>query len=339
MTLIERPLLWAVAALFLTVALGVAGYMWIEGWGPFDALWMVAITLTTIGFGEVHPLSHTGRVFTLGLIIAGVSIGTYAMTQLTALVVEGRLGRALRERQRRRRLQAVNDHYIVIGYGRLGTAVVEELVASGVKVCVIEKDAEAIPRLEASNLPFVVGDGSDDDVLREAGVTRARGLAVAVSHPAEAVFATMSARELNPNLNIVTRVADPENAVKARRAGATAVVSPHTMGGWRMAHGLVRPHTSSFLDLASLAAHADIQLDEFVVEPASPLVGGTLGSLQVGERHGVLVVAIRRADGTLIPTPHATALIQALDVLIVIGAPKGVRSFGEMVTARPRDPR
>ena len=155
-------------------------------------------------------------------------------------------------------------------------------------------------------------------------------------HPAEAVFATMSARELNPSLNIVTRVADPENAVKARRAGATAVVSPHTMGGWRMAHGLVRPHTSSFLDLASLASHADIQLDEFVVEPTSPLVGGTLGNMHVGERHGVLVVAIRRADGTLVPTPHASALIQALDVLIVIGAPKGVRSFGEMVTAPVR---
>jgi voltage-gated potassium channel len=324
----QRPVLLGLVALCAVLAGGTLGYMAIEGWSALDALWMVMITLTTIGFGEVHPLSPNGRLFTLGLIVAGLGIGTYTMTQITAQVVEGRFGAALATRRRRRQLETLNDHFIVVGYGRLGQTIVEELRASGVRVCVIEKDPKAIADLHALGLPLVDGDGSTDDVLRLAGIGRARGVAVAVSSSAEAVFVTLSARELNPTVNIVTRVADAEHAVKARRAGASSVVSPHTMGGWRMAHGLVRPHASSFLDLATLATHAEIQLDEFVVHPASALVGNTLKRQRVAERFGVLVVAIRRADGKMVATPDASTELAAHDVLIVIGAPEKVQRFG-----------
>jgi voltage-gated potassium channel len=317
-----------VLALVGVLIVGTAGYMWIEGWGALDALWMVVITLTTIGFGEVHPLSTAGRAFTLIIILAGVSVGTYTMSQVTAQVVEGKMGAAIRLRRRRRRVEALKDHFIVVGYGRLGQTIVEELTASSVAVCVIDKEPNALARLTAAGLPFVEGDGSDDRALKEAGIARARGLAVAVSSSAEAVFVTLSARELNRGLNIVTRVADAENAVKARRAGATSVVSPHTMGGWRMAHGLVRPHASSFLDLATLATHAEIQLDEFLIPAGSSLVGSTLRSQRIGERFGVLVVAIRRVDGTMVATPSANVVLDARDVVIVIGAPKGVVDFG-----------
>jgi voltage-gated potassium channel len=136
--MIQRPILLAAAALLGVMALGTYGYVAIEGWTPFDAFWMVVITLTTIGFGEVHPLSDAGRIFTLGVILAGVSIGTYTMTQVTQLVIEGKMGEALGARRRRRRMDALRDHYIVVGYGRLGQTIVEELLASGSTVCVIE---------------------------------------------------------------------------------------------------------------------------------------------------------------------------------------------------------
>lgn len=330
----DRPILAGVVALVAVVVLGTVGYVTLEGWSTLDAFWMVMITLTTIGFGEVHPLSPTGRVFTLGIILAGVGVGTYTMTAITAQVVEGKLGEALLQRRRRRRVEGLQDHVVVVGYGRLGQTIVEELTASRVAVCVIDNDPEALARLEAANLPFVKGDGSDDQVLRRAGIGRARGLAVAVSSSAEAVFVTLSARELNRSLNIVTRVSDAEHAIKAKRAGATSVVSPHTMGGWRMAHGLVRPHASSFLDLATLATHAEIQLDEFVVPASSAMVGTTLKRQRIGERFGVLVVAIRRPDGTMVPTPDAAAEIGAGDVLIVIGSPEKVLRFGEALAGR-----
>lgn len=331
--MISRPVLFGALALAFVLAGGTFGYMWIEGWSFFDALWMVTITLTTIGFGEIHPLSPPGRVFTLGLILTGVGVGTYTMTQITAQIVEGKWGEALRQRQRRRQMDALKDHFVVVGYGRLGQTIVEELVASRVPVCVIDSDPAALARLAAAGLPYVSGDGSNDDILRAAGILRARGVAVAVSSSAEAVFVTLSARELNPKLNIVTRVSDTEHALKAKRAGATSVVSPHTMGGWRMAHGLVRPHASSFLDLATLATHAEIQLDEFIVPPSSAFNGVSIKRMRLGERYGVLVVAVRRADGTMIPAPGADTELAGNDVIIVIGAPDKVQRFGAELTS------
>lgn len=311
---------------------GVCGYVLIEGWSPLDAVWMVVITLTTVGFGEVHPLSPLGRVFTIGLILAGIGIGTYTMGQLTSMVVEGGLRDVLRARRRNRQMDKLTGHTIVVGYGRLGKTIVHELRAAGMPVAVIEQDPALVREIEASQVcPVVVGDGADDDVLRAAGVKRAKGLAVAVSNAAQAVFVTLSAREMNRELNIVTRVADAEHAIKARRAGATSVVSPHTMGGWRMAHGIVRPHASTFLDLATLGSHEDVQFDEFSVAAGSSLVGKSLGELAIRDRFQVVVVAIRRSGGQILPAPGSAEVTCEDDVLIVVGAPVAVRRMAAFV--------
>lgn len=310
--------------------------MLIEDWSFLDSLWMVVITLTTIGFGEIHPLSHSGRVFTMVLIVLGVSVGGYTMTRLTTDLMEGQFGAALRLRRRQNVLDKLQNHFIVIGFGRLGRTIVEELIATGVPVCVIEREPSSVAALEAARMcPFVVGDGSADEVLKSAGILRARGVAIAVSSGAEAVYATLSARELNPQLNIITRVTDPEHALKARRAGATSVVSPHTMGGWRMAHGLVRPHATSFLDLATLASHEDIMLEEFELGIGAPIVGFTLGELRIAERYGVLVIAVRHSDGRMVPTPGAKQALQVRDVMIVVGSPAQVRAFAKVVSGSP----
>jgi len=312
----------------LVVGLGVTGFHVLEGWSWLDSAWMVLITLTTIGFGEVHPLTPVGRVFTMLLIVAGLGVGTYAMTGLTQQLIDGDIGRAMRARRRRRLMKRLDPHYIVVGYGRLGKTIVEQLRAMDSPVVVIERDGANAEAAERDGLIAITGDASDDNVLRQAGIERARGIAVAVSSAAEAVYVTMSARELRPDLDIVTRVSDPEHALKAKRAGATNVVNPHVMGGWRMAQGLARPHAGTFLDLAMLASNAELSIDEFIIGDRTPLVGRTLAEAHFSE-DGVLIVAIRRTDGVLLPAPRADAMIHGGDVLIALGDPASVRRLGE----------
>lgn len=330
---LSRPLWFSIAALAAIVTLGTVGYVLIEGWPVADALWMVVITLTTIGYEEVHPLSNAGRILTVALVAAGVGVGAYAVTRITQVFLEGDFTRALRERRRRRMVKNLSGHTIVVGHGRLGASVVCELVSAGHPVCVVDRDARAVEELEAEGkVPVIVGDGADDAVLKQAGIDRAQTLAVAVSGGAEAIYVTLSARGLRPDLYILTRVEDPDTGIKARRAGANGVISPHLMGGWRMAHGLIRPHASSLLDLAVLGAHKEFLFDELEVPSDSALVGNSLGDLRVRDRFDVLVVGVRQADGELVVTPKGSQPIAAGDVLIVMGSPAGVRRLQAALT-------
>ena len=328
----RRSLLLAALLPVAILGVGTAGYVFIEGWSVLDALWMVAITLTTIGYGEVQPLSSEGRIFTMAYLAGGLSVGTYAVTRLTSALLEGDIVQLYRDNRRRRLMKSLVDHYIVIGFGRLGEVVVRELLETGSPVCIVESDPDVVERLERDGAMVVLqGDGAEDEVLRAAGIERARGLAVTAAPVAQAIFVTLSARQLNPEIPILTRVDSDESSVKARRAGASAVVSPHIMGGWRMAHGLARPHTTNFLDLATLAEHDDIMLDEVEVDAGSKWVGRTLGEMQVAREQGVIVVAIRRVSGEMEVTPSAATPLFADDILIVVGTPERVNGFNRVI--------
>ncbi len=331
----QRPLLIGLTLLPAILVVGTCGYMLIEGWTALDALWMVVITLTSIGYGEVHPLSSGGRVFTIGLIFGGLSVGTWVMSQVTALVLDGQFGRRLRDRRRRLKMESMRDHVIIVGYGRLGRIVARSVQEVGAPIVVVEQDAALVA--EAGEVPgmlFLEADGSHDTALRSAGIDRCRGVAVTASPVAQAVFITLTARHLHPTVPILTRVETDEDAEKARRAGATDVVSPAAMGGWRMAQGLLRPHTASFLDLATLAAREDMAMDELTLDPRSRCVDHTIADLDIGARRHVLVVAIRRAAGDMEPTPVPEARLHAGDTLIVVGRPTAVAELGRRLAPR-----
>ena len=277
-------------------------------------------------------MSDWGKLWTVGLIFSGAGVGTYALSRITRALIEGDLITELRRSQRRRTVERMEDHYIIVGAGRLGQSVLEEMLAAGCKICVVERDEQEVELLQRRGIPVIQGDGSHDDVLRAAGVERARGMAVAVHSGAEATFVTLSARHLAPDLAIATRAADQEEAMKARRAGASSVVSPFNMGGWRMAHGLIRPDTSHFLDLATLSMHDELLLDELLIPESSPVIGETLRRLNIRGRYGLLVVALRKRSGELIPIPKADQVFGAGDVVIIIGKPTGVRAFEQDIT-------
>ena len=331
-----RTIRWSLVALAGVILAGTVGYVLIEGWPWLDALWMVVITLTTIGFGEVHPLTPSGRVFSLGLILGGVAVATFTFSRLTAALLGGEAVRVFRQRRKERRMRDLQHHFIVVGYGRLGRIIVEDLLRDGATVCVVEKDPVLASGLEADGeVPIVCGDGSSDAVLRAAGVERARGLAIALPSSAEAVYLSMSARQLNPDLEIVTRVDEAEATDRARRVGARQVVSPYRIAGWRMAQGLLKPSTARFLDLATFSMESPFSVDEVEVPPRSPFAGRTLREMRLGSEHKILVVAIQRADGSLVPTPGAMEKLVVGDIVIVIGTPEHLVKF-RAVLARER---
>ncbi|MFM2248727.1 MAG: hypothetical protein RL071_4802 [Pseudomonadota bacterium] len=335
------PMGLSLLMLMLVFLFGIVGYMQIEGWSAFDALWMVVITLTTIGYGEPIPLSVPGRIFTMGLVLGGVTIATYALSAVTQALLEGDLQSYLHQRRQERLMNKMKDHYIIIGYGRLGRVVAQELMETTGPICVIERDPKRCEELRRRDIPVIEGDGADDEHLRAAGIDRCKGVAITTAPAAEAIFATLSVRQLRADVPILTRVESDEEGVKARRAGATKVVSPLIMGGWRMAHGLARPNAASFLDLATLAEAENVMLDELLVEPGTTRSGATVASLAVGSHHGVLIVAIRKRDGGLVTAPGAEAPVAEGDVLIVIGEPAKVRHLAELVgpdalSRRPR---
>ena len=327
-----KSLRLALGILVFMLVVGTAGYMFIERWSLVDALWMVAVTLSTIGYGVPHSLSMVGQVFTIMLIAVWFGLGTYAVSRLTQAVVEGDFVRALRRRAKERVMRKLKDHFIVVGYGRLGRVVVQELLQMGAKVCVLERDPAVVAEIEmGGDVPVVMGTGADEIALRQAGIEQARGVALALPSAAEAVYVSMVVRQVKPSLLVVTRVDESGAAERARKVGANQVVNPYRLAGWRIAHGLVRPTASGFLDLATRSDGAELAMEELPIAPQSQAVGRTLAQLEVGSSHGILVIAISKSDGRVITTPGASEKVDANDVLVLIGRPDRVQVFSRAV--------
>ncbi len=325
-----RTLRWAIAFTILIITGGTLGYRYIEGWRFLDSAWMTVITLTTIGYGEPQPLSDNGRWFTMGLILAGLGLGTYTLGQVTRYIVEGEFRRDLKERRRRRLMEKLANHFIVVGLGRLGREVAEELFHRGHHVVAIEVDDDA-----SDGLPFldlrVRGDGSADECLNEAAIHRARGIAVATGSDATNIFVTLSARQLNPGIHILTRVDDAASVQKAFRAGADAVINPYGISGARMAQGLIHPHAAQLLDRAVGRAHNEFEIEDVPIGEVEHY-NGRLGELDIPDRHRVLIVALRRPDGQLVTSLDRHTELRAGDIAIVVGRPTDVRTFSEAAT-------
>lgn len=318
---LRRPLLLLAAVL----SVGVLGFRIIEGWTWIESTWMALITMTTIGFGEVHPLSPLGRVFGMVYILAAVGTGGYAVAQLSAYIVEGRFIRDVRKQQRARHMKSLRNHYIVVGYGRLGREVVEDLRHHRASVVVVDNEAHAFESLGTGVL-HLRGDGSSDEVLREAGIEHARAIAIATPSTAVNVYITLSARQLNPNLYISTRVEEQGAEERARRAGANAIVSPFPSAGSQMAHRMLHPHAAEFVEQLVSRRNPDLVLDDIRVGAASAL-RGRLVDIRLRERFGVAIIAIRHADGRMETVPGSHASLDTGDVAVVAGSEDAIMTL------------
>ena len=315
MTPRER-LLQIVILLVGVLALGTLGYQLLEGWTPFDALYMTVITVSSVGFMEVHQLSPTGRVFTMVLIVIGLGTMAYGLGTITAFWVEGDLSHIWEKRLMERRIASLKAHVIVCGGGETGRAIARELLATRTPFVVIEMDAaqEAALRKLGPDFLYILGDATDPAVMREAHVESARGLIACMPSDKDNLFTMLTARELNGQVRIVTRVGSEDSRSKLLRAGADAVVSSKTIGALRLASEMLRPHVVSVLD-AMLREPSAVRVEEVPVGAA--VAGRALGTLKLQERAGVIVFAMRAGTDRLhVFNPPADRLLQAGDVLI-----------------------
>ncbi|UCF77859.1 MAG: NAD-binding protein [Candidatus Eiseniibacteriota bacterium] len=303
-----------------TMLLGATiGYVLLERFTLFEALYMVVITLSTVGYGEVHELSPAGRVLTIGLILGGVGTAGVAVGRLLDFMVERRVGGAARRKRMQKTLKELREHFILCGFGRVGHQIAEEFREHGVPFAVIENNPAYAEELALSDIPYVTGGAADDDVLEEAGIKRARGLVAAVDSDAENVFVTLTARVLNPSLFIVARASEPETETKLKKAGANRVVSPYVIGGRRMAAMSLKPATIDFLDTMIRPGDMMLCIEELRVGKDSPVAGKTLMDSQIRQKAGAMVLAVRYKDGTFEFNPSASYKIQVGDWLIVLG--------------------
>ena len=319
-----RHFRFSLLILITVIAVGSAGYMVIEDWPLFDSLYMTVITLSTVGYKEVHVLTPPGKMFTLFLIITGCGIIAYAIGSLIQLMVEGQLRRLLGRKKLETLISKLQGHYIICGQGRIGALICREFEARPLPFVVVEKDPLICERLNRDGYLTVQGDATIDETLQAAGIDKAKGLITAVTSDTDNVYITLTARGLNPGLFILARAGEEGSEKKLMRAGASKVISPYTIGASRMAQAILRPSVVDFIELATASESLELQLEEIVVHERSSLVDKNLVTAGIRQSMGIIIVGIKRTDGHMIFNPPPGTMIESGSILITLGEPHSI---------------
>ncbi len=311
----------------LLVALGTAGYVVIEGWSILDSLYMTVITLSTIGYGEVNPVSQIGRIFTLILIVMGVGFFLYVIGNVVQFLVEGRIRLVLGRHKLDKQISQLNNHYIVCGYGRMGRAFCRYLIQKGLKFVVLEKNADRIPVMNTDHILYLAGEATIEENLLKAGIERASNLIAALGTDADNVLLVLLAKGLNPELYVVARASQNASKKPLDTAGADVVVSPFDIGARRMAHAILRPNVIRFLEFAFTDESTDIHIEEFSVAETSKLVNVTLKDSGIRQSYNLIILSIIKKDGEMVFNPSANTSIGAGEKVIAVGSIKDLRKL------------
>jgi voltage-gated potassium channel len=327
----RRLALIALAILF-TLALGTAGFVFIEGYPVFDAFYMTLTTVTTVGYGEVHPLSHAGRIFNSFLISFGVAVIFLAVGAMTQTAIELELNQFFGKRRTRNMIEKLEGHYIVCGFGRLGRGAADELKRGGVPFVVIDRDEERVESAMKLGMLGLAADASSDDVLREAGIAKAKGLIATLASDADNLFLILSAKSLNTRLHLAARVDEEASEQKMRRAGADFVFAPYNSTGHRMAQALLKPHVHQFINFATQGTGLNVNIEQVQVSTRSSCANRTLAEIHVQRDLDVIVLAVRKATGEMLFNPPPELKIAAGDHLIVMGEADRLQKLEQLLT-------
>ena len=321
--------------LSVMAVVGTAGYIIIEDYPFLDAVYMTVIVLTTIGFGEIRPLDTEGRIFTIFLAVFGVGSIFYTAFAIFQFIIEGELGNILGVQRMRSQIQSLSDHFILCGYGRVGEEIAHEFASHRVPFVVIDNNEDAVERARRRNIPLLVGDGTSDEILREAGIERASCLLAASDSDSGNTFIALTAKALNPGIFVVARAAHPESQPRMLRAGADRVFSPYVTAGRQMAISALQPTVVELIDTLATGREGERILAEIDVSPDSGLAGQTIDQVLAGSKT-IVVLAVRRADGQVVVGPPLSEQLQPGDRVIVIGDDAELDAIQAEHTHRPR---
>lgn len=314
--------LWSVLLglvyLLVIFFIGIAFYMGYEEWNFASAFYMVVITLSTVGFMEVNELSEVGRIFTAFFIMCGVGGFVYIAGAFAQMLIDGRLQILWGKHKMMKEISKLRNHFIVCGHGRIGSIVVREIANDGHDVVVIEQDQDLIDKMEQEGILCIDGDATSDEVLMTAGLLHAKSLISALTSEAANVYVTLTARQLNPDINIVARAGDTSHISRLELAGADRVVLPHYIGGLRMAQNVLRPTVTNFIELA-VRGGIDLQMEELEVPPTSELAGLDIIESKIRPRFNLIIIAIKKGNGEMVFNPGPKEVINAYDTLLAVG--------------------
>lgn len=319
-----------IVGIFVT---GTAGFHFIEDWPWFDGFYMTLITMTTVGYGEVHTLTVAGRAFNVFVILFSVLTGGFLVATVTQAMLEFELGQVLGRRRMEREIAKLNGHYIICGAGRVGRTVAREFRAREIPFVIIEKSEQPAQWAVNEGIPILIGSASQEDILERARIRQAEGLVAAVTSDAENLYIVLTARDMCPNLKIIARASEEDATAKLMRAGATQVVSPYKFVGHRIAQLLLRPNVLDFIDTAFGTERLDMQIEEVLVPSSSSLANKSLADSEIRQKCGVLVLALKRADGSLNFNPAPDDTIRAGDHLIAIGSADHLEKLESLVVS------
>ncbi len=327
-----RRLIAPVLLLASVITVGAVGYVYLEKLSPVEAIYMAVITVTTVGFREVRPLDPAGQLFTVGLILFGVGAFTYFATSVANYFVAGEIRGLLEQRKMQKEIDHLRDHFVVCGYGRMGQQVAAEFKREGRPLVVIDNAEDAIHHAIENGLLVIQGDAEEDEVLKAAGVARARGLVGVLEHDASNLLVTLSARSMNPNIFIAVRTQEEANTSKFYAAGANRVLFPHGLGGRRIAQMAIRPHVTEFLELVMHDEELALWLEEMQVAIGSRLDGCAIGEAHIRRQTGANIVALRRRTGELLTTLDADTRLQAGDIIVALGTRQALEALRHLTS-------
>lgn len=328
-----RQIKLALLAVTAVFSIGTLGYILIEGWSILDSVYMAVLTLATVGFREVHSLSPAGMVFTIFLMIFGIGIIAYSIGVFAQFMVEGHLQKVLGRRQMEKKIAQLSGHYIICGFGRIGSIICREFHERPIPFVVIEQSSEFCEKIAAEGYLYIQGNATEDEILLAAGIERARGLITVVTSDTENVYITLTARGLSPDLFILSRAGDEGSEKKLSRAGASKVISPYNIGASRMAQAILRPSVMDFIEIATAGQNLELQLEEIMVTSSSRLVGISLEQTGVRKEFGLIIVGIRSGAAPMIFNPPAETLITAGDILIALGPQPSITKLESIARA------
>ena len=318
---IYRHLLITSVLYLSLLTLGSTGYLLIEGWPWTDSLYMTVITVSTVGFGEIRPLSPVGRVFTGFMIVMGVTITAYTLSTVVDFIVAGEFRNLLWRRRMQNRIGKLTGHFIVCAYGRVGEQVVNELLVNKVRLVVVETREGLAPDMENLDVILVEGNATYDAVLMEAGIEQASGICCCLPNDSDNVYVALTARALNPNLTIISRANSHESERKLQIAGVDHVINPYVTSGRRMARQLIHPNILEFMDVVMHRGEVDILIEDIGLSERSTLRDQTIEDTEIRKRIGANILAVRRPDGEIFVNPSVEFALRSGDTLIALGTP------------------